>query len=165
MHLEKVIILLSIIVIFLIGYNIMMNSQEKFEQIDICDYDSPDPSMFCKSIQKGCTDLLHENENLNKGIKEKCDNLPTNTKDLIDVAITCSDDTDKLIMNKYVQNEVCSQIKNFPGVTLSPTSDIISVDNSKIPNQQVFTPATYRSSQEKEYVSDYYLNQIDYAPF
>jgi hypothetical protein len=138
---------------------------ESFEQIDICDYDSPDPSMFCKSIQKGCTDLLHENINLNKGIKERCTELPTSTKDLIDVAITCSDDTDKVIMNQYVQNEVCSQIKNFPGVTLSPTSDIISVNNAVIPNQSEFPPATFTASQEKEYVSDYYLNRVDYAPF
>jgi hypothetical protein len=164
MHLEKVIILLSIVVIFLIGYSIL-SPKERFEQVDICDYDSPDPTMFCKSIQKGCTDLLHENINLNKGIKERCTELPTSTKDLIDVAITCSDDTDKVIMNQYVQNEVCSQIKNFPGVTSSPTSDIISVDNSKIPEQGVFPAATYTASQEKEYVSDYYLNKIDYAPF
>ena len=164
MHLEKVIILLSIVVIFLIGYSIC-NPKERFEQVDICDYDSPDPSMFCKSIQKGCTDLLHENINLNKGIKERCTDLPTSTKDLIDVAITCSDDTDKVIMNQYVQNEVCSQIKNFPGVTLSPTSDIISVNNSLIPNQVPFPPATYTASQETEYVSDYYLSRIDYAPF
>ena len=164
MHLEKVIILLSIVVIFLIGYSIL-TPKERFEQVDICDYDSPDPTMFCKSIQKGCTDLLHENNNLNKGIKERCTDLPTNTKDLIDVAITCSDDTDKVIMNQYVQNEVCSQIKNFPGVTLSPTSDIISVDNSKIPEQSKFAPATYTASQENEYVSDYYLNRVDYAPF
>jgi hypothetical protein len=164
MHLEKVIILLSIVVIFLIGYSIL-SPKENFEQVDICDYDSPDPTMFCKSIQKGCTDLLHENNNLNKGIKERCTDLPTSTKDLIDVAITCSDDTDKVIMNQYVQNEVCSQIKNFPGVTLSPTSDIISVDISKIPEQRVFSPATFTASQENEYVSDYYLNKIDYAPF
>ena len=164
MHLEKVIILLSIVVIFLIGYSIL-SPKERFEQVDICDYDSPDPTMFCKSIQKGCTDLLHENINLNKGIKERCTELPTSTKDLIDVAITCSDDTDKVIMNQYVQNEVCSQIKNFPGITSSPTSDIISVDNSKIPEQGVFPPATYTASQENEYVSDYYLNKIDYAPF
>ena len=164
MHLEKVIILLSIVVIFLIGVNVF-TPKESFEQVDICDYDSPDPTMFCKSIQKGCTDLLHENINLNKGIKERCTDLPTSTKDLIDVAITCSDDTDKVIMNQYVQNEVCSQIKNFPGVTLSPTSDIISVDNSKIPEQSKFAPATYTASQENEYVSDYYLNRVDYAPF
>ena len=164
MHLEKVIILLSIVVIFLIGYSIF-NPKERFEQVDICDYDSPDPTMFCKSIQKGCTDLLHENINLNKGIKERCTDLPTSTKDLIDVAITCSDDTDKVIMNQYVQNEVCSQIKNFPGVTTSATSDIVSVDNSKIPEQSGFAPATYTASQENEYVSDYYLNRVDYAPF
>lgn len=164
MHLEKVIILLSIVVIFLIGYSIL-SPKERFEQMDVCDYDAPDPTMFCKSIQKGCTDLLHENNNLNKGIKERCTELPTSTKDLIDVAITCSDDTDKVIMNQFVQNEVCSQIKNFPGVTTSATSDIISVDNSKIPEQSVFAPATYEASQEKEYVSDYYLNRVDYAPF
>jgi hypothetical protein len=164
MHLEKVIILLSIVVIFLIGVNIF-TPKESFEQVDICDYDSPDPTMFCKSIQKGCTDLLHENINLNKGIKEKCTELPTETKDLIDVAITCSDDTNKVIMNQYVQNEVCSQIKNFPGVTTSPTSDIISVDNNSIPNQDVFPPASYTASQENEYITDYYLTKVDYAPF
>ena len=64
MNLEKIIVLLCIIIIFLIIYkNIYMN--EKFEQIDICDYDSPDPSMFCKSIQKGCTDLIYDNIDLN----------------------------------------------------------------------------------------------------
>ena len=68
-------------------------------------------------------------------------------------------------MNQYVQNEVCSQIKNFPGVTTSATSDIVSVDNSKIPEQSGFAPATYTASQENEYVSDYYLNRVDYAPF
>ena len=104
MHLEKVIILLSIVVIFLIGYSIL-SPKERFEQVDICDYDAPDPTMFCKSIQKGCTDLLHENINLNKGIKERCTELPTSTKDLIDVAITCSDDTDNTIFKYYVSDD------------------------------------------------------------
>jgi len=114
MDLEKVIVLLSIIIVYLILLKIYNNFDEEFSQIDICDFDSPDPSQFCKSIKKGCTDLINDNNTINKNIADNCTTLPTNTKDLIDVAINCDDATNKKIMNEYVQKEVCSQIKNFP---------------------------------------------------
>jgi len=123
MNLEKIIVLLCIIIIFLIVYkNIYMN--ERFEQIDICDYDSPDPSMFCKSIQKGCTDLMHNNIDLNKNIDTNCTKLPTDTREMINTAINCNNMTDKVVMNNYVKTEICSQIKNFPS-TLPPKEEPI----------------------------------------
>ena len=150
MNLENVIILLCMVIVFLIGYSILC-SKEKFEQIDICDYNSPDPSMFCKSLQKGCKALKYEFNDLNNKIKEKCTKLPKETKDIIDVAINCSDDTDRLIMNNYVQKEVCSQIKNFPEIN---TPSMITVPNVLSPS------TTYNASNE-----DYILNSKGYANF
>jgi hypothetical protein len=155
--LEKVIILLCIVVVFLIGYSIF-NQGENFEQVDICDYDSPDPSMFCKSIKKGCTDLIYEFKDLNNRIKDNCTELPNSTKDIIDVAINCSNDTDKLIMNNYVQNEVCSQIKNFPGVNSPGT----------IPLPNVLAPISYTGINENNNENNneiYMLNSPSYANF
>ena len=149
MNLENVIILLCMVIVFLIGYSILC-SKEKFEQVDICDYNSPDPSMFCKSIQKGCTALKYEFNDLNNKIKDKCTTLPTETKDIIDVAINCSDNTDRLIMNNYVQKEICSQIKNFPEINTPST----------IPVPNVLSPSTYNPSNE-----DYILNSKGYANF
>ena len=57
---------------------------------------------------------------IDKNLNDNCTTLPTNSKDLIDVAINCSDATDKKIMNNYVKKEVCSQIKNFPKELDSP---------------------------------------------
>ena len=58
MDTQKLIILLSLIAVLLVAYKMILTS-ETFDQIDICDYDSPDPSAFCKSIKKGCTHLMH----------------------------------------------------------------------------------------------------------
>jgi hypothetical protein len=155
-YLEKVIILLCIIVVFLIGYTIF-NPKEKFEQVDICDYDSPDPSMFCKSIKKGCTDLIYEFKDLNNRINDNCTELPTSTKDIIDVAINCSNDTDKLIMNNYVQKEVCSQIKNFPGLDAPGT----------LPSPNTLEPTKYIPNNENNSKDNdiYILNSPSYASF
>jgi hypothetical protein len=110
---NNIIVILSGVAIILILYRIFI-LKEDFSQVDICDYNSPDPNEFCKSIQKGCTDLITENKNLNTNIKENCETLPTDTKDMINAAIVCNDTVNKIVMNNYVQSEVCSQIKNFP---------------------------------------------------
>jgi len=145
MKLEQIIVLLCIIIVFLIIYkNIYMN--EKFDQIDICDYDSPDPSMFCKSIQKGCTDLLHNNIDLNKNIDNNCKTLPTDTKDMINTAINCNDTTDKLIMNGYVQKEVCSQIKNFPA-NLPPKDETVNLLETNV------VPVEINNDQDQYYIN------------
>jgi len=112
METEKIITLLSIVAILLIIYRILITNED-FDQVEICDYNSPNPNDFCKSIQKGCADLITENNNLNTKINKNCSELPTDTRDMIDTAISCDNDVNKLIMNNYVKTEVCSQIKNF----------------------------------------------------
>jgi hypothetical protein len=112
---NNIIIILSIIVIILFLYKVLV-CREDYKEIDICDYNSPDPNEFCKSIQKGCSDLISENKNLNTNISDNCSTLPEDTKDMINTAIVCNDTANKLIMNNYVRKEVCSQIKNFPEV-------------------------------------------------
>lgn len=150
MELEKVIVILSIIVVILYIYRILI-STEDFNQIDICDYDSPDPNEFCKSIQKGCTDLIHENKNLNNTVDKNCTTLPTDTRDIIDTAIVCNDTVNKIIMNNYVQKEVCSQIKNYP---------------SDVPPKEINTPAIFSPVQPVNIEIDYYLNgEKGFAPF
>jgi hypothetical protein len=131
METEKLITLLSIVAILLIIYRILITNED-FEQVDICDYNSPNPNDFCKSIQKGCTDLIAENNSLNDKINTNCTKLPTDTRDMIDTAITCDNDVNKLIMNNYVKTEVCSQIKNFNEAvpSISPINKIITPDVS-----------------------------------
>lgn len=133
---DNIIVILSGITIFLVIYRLFILKEEEFNQVDICDYNSPDPNEFCKSIQKGCSDLITENKNLNTNIKENCSTLPTDTKDMIDAAIVCNDTVNKIVMNNYVQSEVCSQIKNFPdelpiSTTLEdpPATDYKSLDD------------------------------------
>jgi len=124
---------------------------EKFDQIDICDYDSPDPSIFCKSIQKGCTDLLHNNIDLNKNIDDNCKTLPTNTRDMINTAINCNDTADKLIMNGYVQKEVCSQIKNFPAI-LPEKDEIIDSSTTNV------VPVETNNKNNNSKINEYFMN-------
>lgn len=142
MEIQKVIILLSLVAVLLVIYKMIL-SCETFDQIDICDYDSPDPSAFCKSIKKGCTHLMHEHENLNTQINNNCTNLPTNTKDLINTAINCDNNVNKLVMNKYVQKEVCSQIKNFP---------------TNLPPEEILEPVTYTEYPSIMEDNTYYIN-------
>ena len=150
MDLENVILMLSIIVIILITYKILI-SNENFTQIDICDYNSPDPNDFCKSIQKGCTDLIHENKDLNNSIDKNCTTLPTNTRDMIDTSIVCSDTVNKVIMNNYVQKEICTQIKNYP-------EDLPPREN--IPITEI-KPVEFSKEDE-----EYFLNsEKGFAPF
>jgi hypothetical protein len=139
MELQKVIILLALVVVLLVGYKMIL-SYESFDQLDICDYDSPDPSKFCSSIKKGCTHLKHENIELNTNLNQNCSVLPTNTKDLINTAINCDDTVNKIVMNEYVQKEVCAQIKNFPDVL--PDDEIIPESNV-VGNQQIFEESYY----------------------
>jgi len=138
MDLEKLIVLLVIVVVFLIIFVMYKKHNEKFDQVDICDFNSPDPSQFCKSIKKGCTDLIHDNNVISKDITDNCTKLPTNQKDLIDVAINCDDATNKKIMNEYVQKEVCSQIKNFP--TPPPEPEILSPSSIMPYNSNIDNP-------------------------
>jgi hypothetical protein len=148
MDINNLIVILSIIAIILIIYRILL-STEDFDQNEICDYNSLEPSDFCKSIQKGCTDLINENNNLNNNIDTNCTTLPTDTKDMIDTAITCSDTVNKVIMNNYVQKEVCSQIKNFP-----PASTIINESYSNIveDNSSTYKPLDY-NNQDKMFLN------------
>jgi hypothetical protein len=150
MDLQNVILMLSIIVIILITYKILI-SNENFTQIDICDYNSPDPNNFCKSIQKGCTDLIYENKDLNNSIDKNCTTLPTNTRDMIDTSIVCSDTVNKVIMNNYVQKEICTQIKNYPE-DLPPRENIPSTE---------IKPVEFTKEDE-----EYFLNsEKGFAPF
>ena len=134
---QKIIILLSLIIILLVCYKMVL-SYESFNQLDICDYDSPNPSTVCKSIKKGCTHLKHENKDLNTTITNNCTNLPTDTKDLINTAINCDDNVNKLIMNNYVQKEVCSQIINFP------TEDNLTTPSTLLPEDEILPIPTYK---------------------
>jgi hypothetical protein len=154
METEKLITLLSIVAILLIIYRILI-SKEEFEQVEICDYNSPDPNQFCKSIQKGCSDLITENNNLNTNINTNCSTLPTNTRDMIDTAISCNDDVNKLIMNSYVQKEVCSQIKNFP-----PSETILAKPVEPVPSP-TFSPIDFDDDKDKYFLT----NEKGYAPF
>ena len=167
---ENIIVILSIIAVSLVIYRMMMNT-EKFEQVDICDYNSPDPNEFCQSIQKGCSDLIYENKNLNQNIKDNCEELPENTKDMINTAIVCNDTSNKLIMNNYVQKEVCSQIKNFPDVipptqVLTPSINLLQqhssiyVENTPAPTYKPLDPLFYLSTDDNNTYSS-----LNYASF
>jgi hypothetical protein len=153
MDLANIIVLLVVVVVLLVIYRLLI-STETFGQLEICDYNSPDPNQFCQSIQKGCTDLIHNNIDLNNNIKDTCEKLPTDTKDMIDVAINCNDTVNKIIMNNYVKNEVCSQIKNFPEI---------------VPSEETFPPSTYKPLDKLSYLKEtttYFVdNQNGYAPF
>jgi len=160
MNNQKIIILLSLIIVLLITYRMIL-SYESFEQLDICDYDSPNPSSTCKSIKKGCTHLVHENKELNKNIDKNCTVLPTDSRDLINTAINCDDTVNKLIMNKYVQKEVCSQIINFPTEEKSKLSpSVISNDL-----QDEIIPESTIKPMEPILDNVYFLNSKGYSSF
>jgi hypothetical protein len=116
--------------------------------------------------------LKHENIDLNKNINDNCTTLPTNTKDLINSAITCNDEVNKLIMNDYVQKEVCSQIKNFPDVLpeqeLLPPSNLIPSAEIIKSQQVTITPSGPQqdaASINKLDDSYYSYGMTNFAPF
>jgi hypothetical protein len=175
---EKVITLLSVFAVLLIVYRLFI-FKEDFIQVDVCDYNSPNPDEFCQSIQKGCTDLKYENKNLTTTLKDNCTNLPTDTKDVINKAIVCNDTSNKIIMNNYVQSEVCSQIKNLPEILpetqeLTPSTNIL-LENSVIYKDKA-PSETYKPLDNLTNLSvdvygkpnnTFFLNtdNVNYAPF
>jgi len=180
METETLITLLSIIVIVLIVYRILI-STEKFDQVDICDYREANPTDFCKSIQKGCTDLINENNNLNNTINSNCTTLPTDTREMINTAVTCSDNVNKVIMNNYVQKEVCSQIKNFPPSTaiidevaplapsatmLAPSATMLAPSATMLAPLAPLAPSTYKPLEYDDQNDNFYINgNKGFAPF
>ena len=171
---DNIIVILSGIAVILIIYRLLL-SRENFSEVDICDYNSPDPNEFCKSIQKGCSDLIYENKNLNTNMKDNCTTLPTNTRDMIDTAIVCNDTANKLIMNNYVQKELCAQMKNFPinelpeTEVLETSTDILQKTTTKyVPNEP---PATYKPLDKLPFLTkdeqnnNNIFSNINYAPF
>jgi hypothetical protein len=169
---ENLIVMLSAVALMLIIYRLVI-FKENFE-VDICDYNSPDPTEFCQSIQKGCSELIYENKNLNQNIKENCTTLPTETKDVINTAIVCNDTTNKLIMNNYVQKEICSQIKNYPEnppetEILTPSTNLMQQTSLVYEEKQ--PPPTYKpldnlSHLNKNLDSVYFpRGNLEYSPF
>ena len=74
---------------------------------------------------------------------------------MIDTAISCNDDVNKLIMNNYVQKEVCSQIKNFP-----PSETILAKPVEPVPSP-TFSPIDFDDDKDKYFLT----NEKGYAPF
>jgi len=156
---NNIIVILSGIAVSLLIYRLLI-VKEDLTQVDICDYNSPNPDDFCKSIQKGCAELIYENKNLNNNIKNNCSELPTDTKDMINTAIVCDDTANKLIMNNYVQKEVCGQIKNFPE-TLPPVEVLTKSTNLLLEESNEYKPVQPEPSYKP---LDFAENQ-KYAPF
>jgi len=173
---SNIIILLSTVVVILVGYRLLI-TKENFE-VDICDYNSPDPNAFCQSIQKGCADLIYENKNLNENMKDNCTTLPKDTKDMIDAAIVCNDTSNKLIMNNYVQKEICSQIKNYP-IHDPPVTEVLKPETNMLQQtsmvyQKIEPPSTYKPLDPLPFLTKDVNNEnnqffdfgtVNYAPF
>jgi len=156
---NNIIVVLSVVAVSLLIYRILI-SKENFNQVDICDYNSPNPDDFCKSIQKGCAELIYENQNLNINMQNNCTTLPTDTKDVINTAIVCDDTANKLIMNNYVQKEVCSQIKNFPE-TVPPIEVLTPSTNLLLQESVLYEPV----QPEPSYKPLDYIENTKYSPF
>ena len=79
---------------------------------------------------------------------------------MINTAIVCDDTANKLIMNNYVQKEVCGQIKNFPE-TLPPVEVLTKSTNLLLEESNEYKPVQPEPSYKP---LDFAENQ-KYAPF
>lgn len=117
-NIESILIgLVSVVILYLI-----LNRNENFENglnIKQCDFNDPNLSGKCKEIRDGCGVLKGSELKMENDIKKYCNPKAEGktARETISSRRDCVTDVERIIRAKYAKSELCSQIKNMPGVS------------------------------------------------
>jgi len=115
------VILIGILIIVLLY--LLMDRRERFNNnllsVKQCDFNDPNLSGKCKEIRDGCGVVKGSEMKIENDIKKYCNpKIEGKTvRETISSRRDCVTDVERLIRAKYAKSELCSQIKNMPGVS------------------------------------------------
>ena len=84
-----------------------------------CDFNDPNLSGKCKEIRDGCGVLKGSELKMENDLKKYCNPKAEGktARETISSRRDCVTDVERIIRAKYAKSELCSQIKNMPGVS------------------------------------------------
>ena len=115
------VILIGILIIVLLY--LLMDRRERFNNnllsVKQCDFNDPNLSGKCKEIRDGCGVVKGSEMKIENDIKKYCNPKAEGktARETISSRRDCVTDVERLIRAKYAKSELCSQIKNMPGVS------------------------------------------------
>ena len=112
--------LIGILVLVLVY--LLWDRSERFSNglnVKQCDFNDPNLSGKCKEIRDGCGVLKGSELKMENDIKKYCDPKAEGktARETISSRRDCVTDVERVIRAKYAKSELCSQIKNMPGVS------------------------------------------------
>ena len=113
--------LIGILIIVLLY--LLMDRRERFNNnllsVKQCDFNDPNLSGKCKEIRDGCGVVKGSEIKIENDIKKYCNPKAEGktARETISSRRDCVTDVERLIRAKYAKSELCSQIKNMPGVS------------------------------------------------
>jgi hypothetical protein len=113
-------ILIGILIIVLLY--LLWDRSERFSNglnVKQCDFNDPNLSGKCKEIRDGCGVLKGSELKMENDLKKYCNPKAEGktARETISSRRDCVTDVERVIRAKYAKSELCSQIKNMPGVS------------------------------------------------
>jgi hypothetical protein len=113
-------ILIGILVLVLVY--LLWDRSERFSNglnVKQCDFNDPNLSGKCKEIRDGCGVLKGSELKIENDLKKYCNPKAEGktARETISSRRDCVTDVERVIRAKYAKSELCSQIKNMPGVS------------------------------------------------
>ena len=101
---------------------LLWDRRERFNNglsVKQCDFNDPNLSGKCKEIRDGCGVVKGSEMKIENDIKKYCNPKAEGktARETISSRRDCVTDVERLIRAKYAKSELCSQIKNMPGVS------------------------------------------------
>ena len=112
--------LIGILVLVLVY--LLWDRSERFSNglnVKQCDFNDPNLSGKCKEIRDGCGVLKGSELKIENDLKKYCNPKAEGktARETISSRRDCVTDVERVIRAKYAKSELCSQIKNMPGVS------------------------------------------------
>ena len=101
---------------------LLWDRRERFNNglsVKQCDFNDPNLSGKCKEIRDGCGVVKGSEMKIENDIKKYCNPKAEGktARETISSRRDCVTDVERVIRAKYAKSELCSQIKNMPGVS------------------------------------------------
>jgi hypothetical protein len=101
---------------------LLWDRRERFNNglsVKQCDFNDPNLSGKCKEIRDGCGILKGSELKMENDLKKYCNPKAEGktARETISSRRDCVTDVERVIRAKYAKSELCSQIKNMPGVS------------------------------------------------
>lgn len=101
---------------------LLWDRRERFNNglsVKQCDFNDPNLSGKCKEIRDGCGVLKGSELKMENDLKKYCNPKAEGktARETISSRRDCVTDVERIIRAKYAKSELCSQIKNMPGVS------------------------------------------------